>query len=162
MGKLDIAIIIGIGLGGLSCFRAGFTRSVWGIAAMSAGAFAASQVWRDLTPFVSRFIQHDWAAKWLTIILIAASVSIVMDVIFERIQKIIDRGVLGWVNHIIGGAFGVASSGILIGCFLLLLNRFEGGKEAIANSRFAPTILQITRQVFDFGKEVIKAHLGTI
>ena len=29
MGKLDIAIVIIVGVGGLSCLRAGFTRSVW-------------------------------------------------------------------------------------------------------------------------------------
>ena len=129
MGKIDIAILIIAGVGGLSCLRAGFTRSVWGIAALSAGAFIASQVWQDVTPFLLRFIKQEPLAKWISIVAIVAAVSIVIDMVFSHIQKVVERGVLGWVNHIIGGAFGVVSSAILIGGFLLLLDRF-GGEEA--------------------------------
>ena len=162
METLDIAIIIIVGLAGLSCLRAGFTRSVWGIAALSAGAFVASQVWRDVTPFLLRFIKQEPLAKWISIIAIVAAVSIVVDMVFNHVQKVVERGVLGWVNHIIGGAFGVVSSAILIGCFLLLLDRFGGeeAKQAIINSRFAPDLLEIARQVFDFGEETIKEHFG--
>ncbi|MCZ6677913.1 MAG: CvpA family protein [Candidatus Poribacteria bacterium] len=158
MGKLDIAIVILIGLGGFSCFRAGFTRSVWGIAAIAAGVFAASYLWRDLSPVVQGFVKHEGLAKWVSIIVIAAGVSVAMDALFERLQKIIDRGVLGWINSGVGAAFGVASSSILIGCLLLALEHYDGDmfQEAIANSRFAPRLLEIGNEVFDFGKEVIK------
>ena len=162
MGKLDIAIIIIAGVGGLSCLRAGFTRSVWGIAAISAGAFVASQVWRDVTPFLLRFIRQEPLAKWISIIAVVIAVSIVIDMVFSHIQKVVERGVLGWINHIIGGAFGVVSSALLIGCFLLLLDRFGGeeARQAVANSHFGPDLLEIARQVFDFGEEAIKEHFG--
>ena len=158
MANLDIAIVVLVGLGSLSCFRAGFTRSVWGIAAMSAGVFAASQLWQELAPILQRFIKHGGVAKWASIVAIAAGVSIVMDMIFERLQKVMSRGVLGWLDNIVGGAFGVASSSILIGCLLLLLDRYAGDtfKKAITDSRFAPMLLEIGNRVFDFGKEIIK------
>jgi uncharacterized membrane protein required for colicin V production len=164
MGKLDIAMVVFVGLGGLGCFRIGFTRSVWGIAAMFSGVLAASQLWRDVALILQRFINHESLAKWASIVAIAVSVSIIMDVIFERIQKIIDRGILGWINHAVGGAFGVVSSSILIGCLLLLLDRYGGetSKEAIANSRFAAPILEFTHQVFDFGKEVVKEQVNKL
>ena len=162
MGKLDIVIIIIAGLGGLSCLRAGFTRSVWGIAALSAGAFVASQVWPDVMLFLLRFMKQELLAKWISIVAIVAAVSIVIDMVFSHIQKVVERGVLGWVNHIIGGVFGVVSSAILIGGFLLLLDHFGGEevKQVIANSRFAPNLLEIAKQVFDFGEEAIKEHFG--
>ena len=162
MGKLDIVIVIIAGVGGLSCFRAGFTRSAWGIAALSAGVFVASQVWQDATPFLIRFIKQESLAKWISIIVIAVAVSILIDMVFSHIQKVVERGVLGWINHIIGGVFGVASSAILIGCFLLLLDRFGGeeAKQAVTNSRFAPDLLEIAKQVFDFGEEAVKEHFG--
>jgi uncharacterized membrane protein required for colicin V production len=80
--------------------------------------------------------------------------------VFSHIQKVVERGVLGWVNHIIGGAFGVVSSAILIGGALLLLDHFGGeeAKQAVANSRFAPDLLEIAKQVFDFGEGAIKEH----
>lgn len=162
MEKLDIAIVIIAGVAGLSCLRAGFTRSVWGIAAMSAGAFVASQVWQDVTPILLRFIKQEPLAKWISIIAIVAAVSIVIDMVFSHIQKVVERGVLGWINHIIGGAFGVISSAILIGACFLLLDRFGGeeAKQAVANSRFAPDLLDIAKQVFDFGEKAIKEHFG--
>ena len=93
METLDIAIVIIAGVAGLSCLRAGFTRSVWGIAAMSAGAFVASQVWKDVTPFLLRFIKQEPLAKWISIIAIVAAVSIVIDMVFSHIQKVVERGV---------------------------------------------------------------------
>ena len=144
-------------LGGLKCFRAGFTRSVWGIAAISAGVFIASQLWRDLAPFLQRWIQHESITKWASVIAITVAVSIVMDVVFERLQKIIDRGILGWINSAVGGAFGVVVSCILLATVLILVNRFGGDslQATIADSRFGPPLLDVGHQVFDFGKEVI-------
>ena len=158
MGKLDIAIIVLVTLAGLKCFRAGFTRSVWGIAAISAGVFTASQLWRDLAPFLQRWIQHESLAKWASVIAITAVVSIVMDVVFERVQKVVDRGVLGWINSAVGGVFGVIVSCVMLATVLILVNRFGGDslQATIADSRFGPALLDIGHQVFDFGKEVIK------
>lgn len=164
MGTLDIVIVIVASVGGLSCLRAGFTRSVWGIAAISAGAFVASQVWQDATSFLLRFIRQEPLAKWISIIAIIAAVSIVIDMVFSHIQKVMERGVLGWINHIIGGAFGVLSSVILIGGVLVLLDRFGGeeAKQVVASSRFAPDLVEITKQVFDFGEKVVREHFGPI
>lgn len=162
MEKLDIAIAILVILGGLSCFGAGFTRSVWGITAISAGVFTASQLWRELAPILQRFIRHAGIAKWVSIVAIVVLVSTAVDVVFERLQRIMSRGVLGWINSVVGAAFGVAASTILIAIALLLLDCYGGGavKEAIAHSRFAPLLLEIGHRVFDFGKKVIKEQAG--
>ena len=102
MDKLDIAIIVLVGLGGFSCFRAGFTRSVWGIAAISAGVFTASQLWGELAPILQRLIKHEGIAKWASVALIAAGVSVGIDFLFERFQRVIERGGVGWVNNTVG------------------------------------------------------------
>ena len=39
MTKLDIGILILVGLSGISCFRVGFTRSVWGVFVIGVGFF---------------------------------------------------------------------------------------------------------------------------
>lgn len=162
MGKLDIAILILVSLGGLSCFRAGFTRSVWGITALSAGVFSASQLWQELAPVLQHFIKHEGVAKWVSIVVIAVGVSIVTDIVFEQLQKIMERGVLRWINNIVGAAFGVAATSILIGLGLLLLDRYggEGARRAIANSYFASTLLEIANQVFNFSKSVIEEQIN--
>ena len=161
MSKLDIAILVLIGLGSWSCFHAGFTRSVWGIAAIAAGIFAASQFWGELAPYVQRLIHHEQIAKWASIVAIAAVVSIVVDMIFDRVQIIMERGVLGWVNNVVGAGFGAVSSGILLGFAFLLLNNYGGQtfQDAIEGSRFAPTLVDFAHQAFDFGKEVVRERV---
>ena len=162
METLDIVILVLVGLGGLNCFRVGFTRSVWGITAISVGVFVASQLWRELALILQGVIKHEGVAKWVSVVAIAGGVSVAIDKVFEQIQKIMRRGVLGWLDNIVGGLFGVAISGILIGLALILLNRY-GGKafqEAIVSSRFSPTLLDVAHQVFNFGKEIIEKQAG--
>ena len=48
--KLDILILIVIGLAGLWCFFAGFMRNVIALAAVTAGIFIASRYWKYLAP----------------------------------------------------------------------------------------------------------------
>ena len=162
MGKLDIIILILVGLGGWSCFRAGFTRSVWGLAAVSAGLFAASHLWQEVSPLLGRFIAHQSFTKWVSIIAIAVGVSILADMVFDRLQTVMDRGILGWVNSVVGAAFGGASSGILLGFLFLLLSHYggDGLHNAIDESRFAPRLVELAHQVFDLGKDAVQRQVG--
>ena len=145
-------------LGGVKCFRAGFTRSVWGIAAISAGLFTANQLWGALAPIMGHWIEDQGAVKWVSVIVITLVVSIVIDIVFGRIQEVLDTGVLGWINSLVGGAFGVAASCVLLAIAFMLANRYgdESIQAIINDSRFGPPLLEIGNQIFDFGKEAIK------
>ena len=158
MAKLDIAIVVLATLGGVKCFRAGFTRSVWGIAAISAGLFTANQLWGALAPIMGHWIEDQGAVKWVSVIVITLVVSIVIDIVFGRIQEVLDTGVLGWINSLVGGAFGVAASCVLLAIAFMLANRYgdESIQTIINDSRFGPSLLEIGNQIFDFGKEAIK------
>ena len=145
-------------LGGVKCFQAGFTRSVWGIAAISAGLFIANQLWGVLAPIMGHWIEDPGAVKWVSVIVITLVVSIIIDIVFGRVQEILDTGVLGWINSLVGGAFGVAASCVLLAIAFMLANRYgdESIQTIINNSRFGPSLLEIGNQIFDFGKEAIK------
>ena len=145
-------------LGGVKCFQAGFTRSVWGIAAISAGLFTANQLWGVLAPIMGHWIEDQGAVKWASVIVITLVVSIVIDIVFGRVQEVLDTGVLGWINSLVGGAFGVAASCVLLAIAFMLANRYgdESIQTIINNSRFGPSLLEIGNQIFDFGKEAIK------
>ena len=114
MTKLDIGILILVGLAGISCYRAGFTRSVWSIFVIGIGFFTACQFWGQLAIVVQKLVANPSWAKWLSIVAIVLVVSILVDSLFERIQRILEKGVLGWVNHLLGLGFGIASGGLII------------------------------------------------
>ena len=163
MTKLDIGILILIGLAGVSCCRAGFTRSVWGVFVIGLGFFIACQFWHELAIFLQKFVKDPTWAKWLSIVVIVLAISILVDSLFERIQRILEKGVLGWVNRLLGLGFGIASGGLVIAAALILLNIYggDGLKNEIANSRFAPQLIDIGNNVWAVGKEHVQKQLDT-
>lgn len=163
MTKLDIGILILVGLAGVSCCRAGFTRSVWGVFVIGLGFFIACQFWSQLAMFLQKFVKDPTWAKWLSIVVIVLATSILVDSLFERIQRILEKGVLGWVNRLLGLCFGIASGGLVIAAALILLNIYggDGLKNEIENSRFAPQLMDIGNNVWAVGKEHVQKQLDT-
>ena len=163
MTKLDIGILILVGLAGISCYRAGFTRSVWGVLVIGVGFFAACQFWHQLAAPLQKLISNPIWAKWLSIVGIVLIISILLDSLFERIQRILEKGVLGWANRLLGLCFGMASGGLVIACALILLNTYGGNgfKNEISNSRFAPQLIDIGNNVWAVSKEHVQKQLNT-
>ena len=161
MTKLDIAILIIVGLAGFSCYKAGFTRSIWGVFAVGAGLVIASQFWQHLAPVIQKIIPNEGIAKWISIIALVIITSIVTDTIFERIHCIFEKGILGWLNSLIGLGIGIASSVLIIALLLTFLNPYMGDffKDEIDNSLFASYLMEFGEEVWAFGKENVKKHL---
>lgn len=151
-------------LGGVKCFRAGFTRSVWGIAAISAGLFIANQLWQAIAPILGHWIEDPGTVKWVSVIVITLAASIIIDIVFGRVQEVLDTGVLGWINSLVGGAFGVVASCVILAIAFMLANQYgdESIHTIINNSRFGPSLLEIGFQIFDFGREAIREQADSL
>ena len=161
MSKLDIAILILVGIAGFSCYRAGFTRSIWGVFAIGVGVVVASQFWQSLSILILKVVASESVAKWISIIVLIVITSIVIDTLFERIQKIIEKGILGWLNSVLGLGIGIATSGLIIAMLLSFLNPYmsEFFINEIENSLFAERLMKFGEEVWVFSKENIKKHL---
>ena len=161
MTKLDIGILILVGLSGISCFRVGFTRSVWGVFVIGVGFFTACQLWHPLAILLQKLIANPNWTKWLSIVAIVLVVSILVDSLFERIQRILEKGILGWANYLLGLCFGIASGGLVIAFALILLNTHgsNGFKNEIADSRFAPQLIDVGNRVWAVSKEHVRNQL---
>ena len=101
--------------------------------------------------------------KWLSIVAIVLVVSILVDSLFERIQRILEKGVLGWANRLLGLCFGIASGALVIAFALILLNTYSGDgfKSEISDSRFAPQLIDIGNNVWAVSKEHVQKQLNT-
>ena len=163
MTILDIVILIIVGIAGFSCYKAGFTRSVWGIFAIGAGLIVASQLWQFLAIPIQKLIPNENVAKWISVIILIVVTSIVTDTIFERIHQIFEKGILGWLNSLLGLAIGIASSVLIIALLLHFLNPYLSDffKDEINNSLFASRLMELGDEVWAFGKENVKKHLET-
>ncbi|MCG9126477.1 CvpA family protein [Candidatus Poribacteria bacterium] len=161
MSKLDFAIFIIVGIAGFGCYRAGFTRSIWGVFAIGAGLVVASQFWPDLSIIVQKVIASESVSIWISIIVLIVITSIVIDTLFERIQRIFEKGILGWLNSVLGLGIGIATSGLIIAVLLSSLNPYmsEFFINEIDNSLFAERLMNFGEEVWVFSKEKIKKHL---
>ena len=158
MEALDFGILILVGLGGWSCFRHGFTRSIRGILSIALGVLMASQFWPLLASLIVAFIKNEEIAKWTGVIVIVVSVSVTVDFFLERFGIIIEKGVLGWINSMVGAVFGIMFSCVLIGTVLLFAQKHGGEtiKNSISNSNLAPTLIIMADQFLNFGRQAVK------
>ena len=97
----------------------------------------------------------------MSIVAIVLVVSILVDSLCERIQRILEKGVLGWANQLLGLCFGIASGGLVIAFALILLNPYgsDGFKNEIANSYFAPQLIEVGNHVWVVSKDHVQRQL---
>ena len=163
MSILDIIVLILVGLAGFSCFKAGFTRSIWGVFALGVGLVVASQVWQELAYVIEKVIPQEDITKWISIVVVMLITSIIVDLIFSRIHRLFEEGILGWLNSLLGLCLGVASSVIIISLLLHFLNPqiSENLSGQLENSLFASYLQEFGEEVWAFGKENVERHLET-
>ena len=161
MSILDIIVLILVGLAGFSCFKAGFTRSIWGVFALGVGLVVASQVWQELAYVIEKVIPQEDITKWISIVVVMLITSIIVDLIFSRIHRLFEEGILGWLNSLLGLCLGVASSVIIISLLLHFLNPqiSENLSGQLENSLFASYLQEFGEEVWAFGKENVERHL---
>ncbi len=123
----------------------------------------ACQLWHYPAAFLQKFIADPNWAKWLSIIAIVLVASILVDSLCERIQRILEKGVLGWANRLLGICFGIASSGLVIAFALILLNAYggDGFKNEIAKSRFAPQLMDVGNHVWAVSRDHVQRQLDS-
>ena len=162
MEKLDFGILVLSGLSGWSCFQHGFTRSVRGLLSLALGVLMASQFWPLLASLIVAYIKKTEVSKWISVMIIVVGVSIIVDFFLERFGVIIEKGVLGWINSVIGAAFGVMFSCVLIGIVLLFAQKHGGETitNLISNSNLAPTLIIVADQFLNFSRQAVKEQTG--
>ena len=163
MTILDFAILIIVGLAGFSCYRVGFTRSIWGVFALGTGLVIANQTWQYLALFIGKVIPNDNISKWISILVLIIIVTILTDTIFDRIHKVFEEGILGWLNSLLGLAIGIGTSVLIISLLLHFINpqHIEFLKDGVENSLLASHLMEIGEEVWFFGKENVRKHLET-
>lgn len=155
MSRFDIIIIIIIALAGFRCLLAGFVRSTMGLISLAAGIFIAGRFGPLLSPYLVDVFKSEAWAKWVSIAIVTIVASTVVVMIIERVRRFAERGVLGWINNLIGAVFGVVFAGLLLGLILMLLVQHGGDffQDAITNSKLCPTLVNFAKRAIGMMSE---------
>ncbi len=163
MAIIDFGILIIVGLAGFSCYSIGFTRSLWGIFALGMGLVIASQTWQYLALFIGKVILNENISQWISILILIIVVTILTDTIFDRIHKVFEEGILGWLNSLLGLGIGIGTSVLIISLLLHFINpqNLDFLRDEVENSLFTSQLMAFGEEVWFFGQENVRKHFET-
>jgi membrane protein required for colicin V production len=143
MNWLDVAIVIVIAWFTFAAFRAGIIREVVTVVAFVVGVLAAGFYYDDLAENVLLFIDDDTAANVTAFVVLFGSLALGGQLAAILLKQMAGLLSLGWLDHLVGAAFGLLKGLILVEVFLILFTTYPylGLDDTIRGSAIAPLFL---------------------
>jgi len=143
MNWLDAVILIALIGFTFAAFRSGLIREVVTLVAVVVGVLVAGHYYDDLADDVLLFIKNDKAAKVIAFLALFGSVALLGQLAAFLMKQVVSMLLLGWVDHLAGGAFGLLKGLVLVELFLMLFATYPylGLDKAIDGSGIAPLFL---------------------
>lgn len=140
MNTLDTIFLII--LGGsviLSLFRGG-TKEIFSILAIVFGTIAASKLYAVGTKLISSFIANTNLANTISFVLIFLLTNVVINVAGIMCQKLLKILMIGWLDRLAGGVFGILRGILLVSVIIIVLTKFPLGlgNKFLDTSQFLP------------------------
>jgi len=141
MNWLDIIIIVLLIVTLIGGFANGLIKSLFSLIGLVVGEVLAGRFYIALAGVLG-FISNPSAARVVAFIIIFVVVMIIaaiLGVIFTRMASAI---LLGWLNRLLGGVFGLILGAIFISAILAIWVKYAGGGSTVAGSALGQFLLQ--------------------
>jgi membrane protein required for colicin V production len=123
MNYFDIIVGILLLLAAIKGFKDGFIIELASLAALALGIIAAIRFSELTAEFLSGYI-HSQYLGIIAFCVTFVGVVIVVHLIAKLVDKLVKAVALGWINRVMGMAFGVLKAGLILSVLLLALNIF--------------------------------------
>lgn len=133
MNWLDIVIIVLLVASVIGGIFNGLIKTLFGLAGLIVGVVLAGRFYGSLADFMG-FISNENAARVVAFIVIFACVCILAGILGLLLTKFVSAITLGWINRLLGGLFGLLTGSILIGAILVILVKYAGISDIVAES----------------------------
>jgi len=140
MNWLDIAIMVAVAIITFLGWRVGIIKAVLSLAGLIVGVILAGRYYVPLSEELT-FISQAGVARIVAFAIILIGVMIVAALLAWLLKKVISLLMLGWVNRVGGGAFGLILGAIFCSALLAIWVKFLGIEEAITESVLASILL---------------------
>lgn len=146
MNILDIGILIIIGLTTFRGLFRGLIEEAAGILGIIASFYLASYYYKDLALWMSRLLSnHNVILEIFCFILVFALGFFLFHFLAMMARGAIRLVLLGWLDRILGGIFGLIKGAVIIFFLITILTVFHPKSNALVkDSRFFPPILSFT------------------
>jgi membrane protein required for colicin V production len=160
MGTIDIVI--------LACFlpavylglKNGFIRQLVALAVVAGGIVLALRFSDTVGAWLQQRIKVEpfWI-KAISFALIFIAVALVLNLAGKLLEKVLSIAMLGWLNRLLGLALALATSALLIGVIVYMVDSANQlveflPKEKIEESRFYKPLLTLVQNVFPYLKSL--------
>ncbi len=138
---LSIAISIGTG------FWKGFFRLSIGLAATVIGILLACWFYGLGASLYTPYLKQESLANFLGFITIMVGVQLLGLLLAKLLTLAFKTAGLGWLDRLLGGAFGLVRAVLITSVFIMILTAFSWSPEptAVAESTLAPYVMEGAR-----------------
>ena len=153
---LAIIILVTLVLGLIK----GLVRQVIGLVAVVAGLVLAARYYPRTGAFVRKIVSNGVVADFIGFLALFAAVIAVGWLVGLLVSKLM-KGPLNFLDHVLGGVFGLIKGVLICGVIVFALLVFEVRRDALAGSTLAPLCFHATRAVVRLIPGDLKAKFKT-
>jgi membrane protein required for colicin V production len=147
MTILDYFVLIVVLASIASGATRGLIKGIISVLSAVAGLVLAAQLYPYAASLLSGFVSTSRAANLLGFVAVFLTVLVCGSFLARWMRGGIKRARLGWLDHILGAAFGLARGWLVCSAIYLALTAFPVKIEAVERAIFAPALLEGTRVI---------------
>jgi membrane protein required for colicin V production len=147
MTVLDYFVIVVIGASLVLGLLRGIIKASITLLACIAGLLAAGYLYPYLGAAIKPVVSSKLAADFLGFIIVFLTVVIAGIVVSSLLRKALKRVRLGWMDHLLGGAFGLVRGWLICSALYLALTAFPIKLDAVEQAKLSPLLLEGTRVI---------------
>lgn len=159
MNFLDIILICIVAIFLIRGFFRGLVQEVMSLAAVVLAIFLASNYQHILVPHLELYINSEITVNALAYVLIFFGTIIVFWLLAKAIRTMLDISLLGWIDRLAGGVFGVIEGVLITLILLMFLQSFAPDSSWIKESQIAPRSQHLLQLVGDLAPQSMREAL---
>src|SRR5215471_21178263 len=147
MTVLDYFVIVVVGSSLVLGLVRGIIKASITLLACIAGLVGAGHFYPYAGAAIKPFVSSTVAADFFGFIAILLIVLIAGMVVSSLLRRALKRVRLGWMDHLLGGGFGLVRGWLICSAVYLALTAFPIRLEAVEQARLSPVLLEGTRAI---------------
>lgn len=146
MNVLDIIMVLILILCVIRSLSRGFIKEIFSILGVIIGVLIASRYYYLLSPCFGRYISSQEYIDLFSFTLVFLSVFLTMMLLGILLKALLKVMFIGWVDHTLGGIFGLLRGMIYVALLVWVLTTFlPKGSDLMEKSRLSPYITHISK-----------------
>jgi membrane protein required for colicin V production len=158
MNWIDLTLAVLMIVSIISGIKLGFARTAIGLLSSILALVFGLRYYRAVAVSLRPHISHSLAADLIGFLIVFVGISILGEVVTGILARFIRSTDLVWLDHALGGAFGVVR-GLLFGAIViwgLMAFMPVQPKLLLSESRLAPCVMAAARKVADASPDEVK------